>query len=90
MLLAKESKTHLSAPFLKCNIFFLRYWNELFNLYIQIMVATLTKSMGTIEDLFQIKYDVFMFSIYHWAEKICTAGKIYKSILYGPLMYIYL
>lgn len=54
------------------------------------MVATLTKSMGTIEDLFQIKYHVFMFSIYHWAEKICIAGKIYKPILYGPLIYIHL
>lgn len=51
-------------------------------------VATLKKRMGAIEDLCQIKYDVFVLSICQRTKETCTAGKIGKLILHGPLIFI--
>lgn len=48
------------------------------------MVATLKKCTGVIEDLCQIKYDVLTLSVCHWIEKFCTTGKICKLFIYGP------
>lgn len=52
------------------------------------MVATLKKCTGAIEGLCQIKYDVFVLSICQRTKEICTADKIRKLLLRGPLIFI--
>ena len=44
--------------------------------------------MKPIEDVCQIKYDVFMLPVPLWMEEICTAGKICKPLMYGSLIRI--
>ena len=44
--------------------------------------------MKPIEDVCQIKYDVFMPPVPLWMEEICTAGKICKPLMYGSLIRI--
>ena len=44
--------------------------------------------MKPIEDVCQIKYDVFMLPVPLWMEEICTAGNICKPLMYGSLIRI--